>query len=479
MPLNPIPIRDFVNGVIHEDVVSDFKAPENSVNEAVNLHFDTMGNATLRPGLTILGNVISASSDILGLHQFLDEGAGTDDQIIAVNGTVAYYNNGGTWTATRSGLTTGRKTRFVNFTDRAFMVNGAEAMATWNGSSASPWSTTYNVGGAPVGNFIEVYKNRVWAQNGSNPSRIEYSSAVSSTGTLTWDSNEQFINVSPGDGEDLTGLKASPRALLVFKPAHIYRIFNHNEADPDPQIFVGTYSNESIVVAKDGIYFHDWNNAAIHKYTGAYPEEISKPIRPYLEGVTLANRNDVAGWVDNDHVYESAGNITLNGVTFVNVVFRFTISSQIWTIYSYPEQILVATAYDDGATREPVVGTDNGSVYRFNNGTTDNGTPITFSLVTRWYDISGVRSYTDTIEKMAALSRNAQGVCKIQYQTNLWNKEREWKPIREIQKVPVDIFDTNITGNRVRFRLSGTASGEPFVFEGFEILRAFSELAID
>jgi len=468
-----IQLRDQSGGIIHENVVDDFLVPQSSCNEAINLHFDTMGAVKSRPGTTLLGNQISAGTDILGLHQFLDEGAGSNDKLVAVHGTVAYYLSASTWTSKRTGLTTGLKARFTNFLDRIMMVNGTDETLGWDGGAGS-FDTT-NLVSAPKGHFIDNFRSRAWIANtDDNPSRAWYSTVVSSAGAITWDTSEQFIDASPGDGEDITGIKKSPRAILLFKPTHTYRIFSYNEADPDPQIPVGTYSNESIVDTKAGIFFHDWQNAAFHLYAGSMPTEISKPIKPYLEGVTLANRNDVAGWKDTDHVYWSAGDITLNGVTFSNVVFRYTISTQVWTIYSYPTQFLVGTYYDDGLTLEPIIGDNDGNIQRFNLGNTDNGTPITYSLVTKWHDLSGVRSNTDTITKLSALHRNGQGA-KLQYQVDFPERENSWESIGQLEKVPAHIFDTEITGKRIRFRLSGVSSGEPFVYQGIEILKGFSE----
>lgn len=474
-PLEQLFLRDHVNGIMHENIVDEFKVPTNSVNEAINVHFDVMGAVQSRQGTTQLGDTLTGN--ILGLHQFLDEGTGTDDQIVVVNGTVLRNLVGSTWTSKLTGLTSGSKARFTNFTDRMLMVNGQQAPAGWDGSG-SAFDTT-NLVSAPTGNFIDNFRSRVWIANtDANPSRLFYTIVVSSTGEVTWDTVKQFIDISPGDGEDITGIKRSPRSLLVFKPSHMYRVFDINEVDPDPQINVGTYSQESIVEAKDGIYFHDWNNSAIFKYSNAIPIELSKPIKPFLEGVTLANRSDVTGWSDSDHVYEAVGDIILNGVTFTNITFVYTISTQVWTIYSHPTQFRASTQYDDGSVREPVVGGSNGEVYRFNNGLDDNGTPITFSLVTKWHDLSGVRAYQDTIELMAVLHRNAQGA-NLQYQVNIPVGESDWESIGQLETSPATIFNTDITGNRMRFRLSGTSSGEPFIYQGLEILKSFTEEVVE
>lgn len=476
--LDIISIRDFVNGMIHENIVDDFKQPDNSCSESINLHFDIMGAVKLRKGLTLLGNQISAGTDILGLYQFLDEGTGTDDQIIAVNGTVVYYLSGSTWTSIRTGLTSGKKARFTNFADRVIMVNGTDTTQGWDGDTGGSFDTT-NLSGAPTGYYVDNFRSRVWIANtDSNPSRIEYSSVISAVGGLTWNSSEQFIDISPGDGEDIIGIKRSPKALLVFKSRHIYRIFSVNETDPDPQINVGTHCNESIVEGKDGIYFYDWVNSAIYRYAGATPVEISRPIKPFLEGVSLANRDSTGGWRDNDHIYHSLGDITVNDVTFSNAVSRYTISTRTWTIYSYPQQILFGTLYDDGSNLMPVIGDNDGNILRFNNGNTDNGTPITFSLITKWYDLSGIRASTDSITRLSALHRNGQGV-NLQYQIDFPERESSWKTIGELQKAPVDVFNTNISGHRIRFRLTGTSTGEPFIFQGLEILKAFTNFIVE
>ena len=68
--------------------------------------------------------------------------------------------------------------------------------------------------------------------------------------------NNFIEKFSPQDGESITGLIRVPRALLLFKQNHIYRIYSATNIDPYPAYNVGTYSQESIVQTKDGVYFH-------------------------------------------------------------------------------------------------------------------------------------------------------------------------------------------------------------------------------
>jgi hypothetical protein len=233
----PIVLRDFHNALIQESVVSEFMLPEGTVSGVKNFHFDIIGKAKLREGVTIVGAQITDNKSIVGLHQFLDQGTGTDDKMIAVCGTVAYYLASGTWTSKRTGLTTDKKARFTNFVDLVFMVNGADAMNSWNGAAAGSFGTT-NCVDAPAASFIDNFRTRVWAANtAANPSRLYYSSVADVSGGILWTGDDSgYIDISPGDGEDITAIKKFSQFLLVFKNNYTYRVYSKNDTEPDPYI---------------------------------------------------------------------------------------------------------------------------------------------------------------------------------------------------------------------------------------------------
>src|ERR1019366_7156662 len=152
------------------------------------------------------------SGNILGLYNLRDSGAGTNNQILMVNGTTAYYLVGGVWTAKRTGLTAGSKARFSTFVDYVFMVNGTEQTMVWDGGAGTTFSNLGNALSAPTGKFIENYRARMWiAGNSTYPDRVYYSSTPSAVATpvVTWDTNVatgQWIDISPSDGENITAL---------------------------------------------------------------------------------------------------------------------------------------------------------------------------------------------------------------------------------------------------------------------------------
>lgn len=481
MDQNNLPIvkRTFSNGVVMEDAIDEAIAPAGTVSLAINKHFDKIGVVKTRPGITQLGDSMTASHAIKGMWQFLDSGTGTNDRLVVVVNTVLYYLLAGVWTSKRTGLTADTKARFTSFVDFLWMVNNTEATAVWDGS-ASAFSTSGNALSAPIGKFIENFKNRVWiAHLGSTgfPSRITYSSVPdSSTQVVLWSGTDSsFIDVSPGDGEDITAIKRFSKILWVFKNNFMYPIYSINESEPDPRIFVGTYSQESVTVSKDGMYWHHPSGIYRLREGESSPKEISKPIYGIIKNVTLANYSETASWTDDDHVFTYLGNVTLDsGLTISNCVVRWTISTEVWTIYSYPVPFVAGAQYNDGSTISRVVGDNNGKVYTIDSGITDNGTPIFTHFETHYDSITPLRSDRKSISKMAALHENASGA-KFGYRADT-DSVNVIKPIGALSQKINTVFDgQNIRFHRVKFIVTESSIGAPSTFNGYEILNITNE----
>jgi len=477
--LSPVSRQSLKSGLITVGAVSENNYPIDAVLESLNFHFDTIGEMTLRKGTTLLGNSLS-SGNILGLYNFRDSGAGTNNQLIMVHGTTAYYLVGSTWTSKRTGLTSGSKARFSTLLDYVFMVNGTEATAVWNGVAGDSFVTTGNASGAPTGKFIENYRSRMWiAGNSTYPDRVYYSSVPSSVTTpvITWDTSVttgDWIDISPSDGENITSLHRTKNALLVFKNNHIYNIFSINQVDPDPKFNVGTYSNESVVETKNGVYFH--HPTGFYRYNGDV-QEISKPIVDIVNAITLANYSKVAGYLepDGDHVCWSVGDVTVGGISYSNLVVRYTISTQVWTMYNYPTQFLVGASYNDGSTLTTVVGDESGNVFTINSGVTDNSSEIIYSITHQFDDIDGLHSTVKIINTMFFMHSGMNGT-NVNYRIpeDILNDFK--KPVGQIGSEETGFGGLNVRGRKLQFRLSGASKGEPIVYEGYEILVSSSQL---
>lgn len=482
-PLPPHTRMSLESGLITEGAVSENLMPETCLTELVNMDPDTIGSARSRLGTTALGGALP--SVVLGLYYFVDTvGSPTGTQTIAVSGTAAYYLSGASWTPIRSALTGGSKARFSTFLNYVFMVNGADATAVWDGNTAGAFSTGGNASGAPIGTQVENFRSRMWiAGNPTYPDRLFYSSIPSSvvTPVVSWNTDPatgQWIDISPSDGENITCLHRTRNNMLVFKQNHIYRVYSISQTDPDPYYAVGTSSAESVVETKIGVFFH--HSSGFYQYNVyGIVQEISRPIIDIVKAISLSNYQSVAGWLDpdGDHINWSIGTVTYKGTTYQNMVVRYSISTQVWTQRVYPTQFVASSDYNDGSTKMKIAGDSAGNVYEYNVGTTDRGTPIQYSIVHPWDNIDGLLSTRKTLQTVLFSHYGGAGT-NVSYQVENdpagdWSKCGD-RP-SQLKDSNTGFNSMNIRARKIRFRLSGASSGQPFVYNGYEVIGVYNE----
>ena len=476
MATSELPLQKIRNlgvyGLIRESEVDNELIPDGALTEAVNVSFDRKGAVTLRPGLTAIGSQVLSGTTCFGLYNAMFSDSSLNCLLSVFGGTV-WKSTGSDFTESTSN-TGSLKTRFATFADRAIKVNGTDNMTCFTGTS---WTTS----GDPVNEddmasydtkYIDVFKSRVYtAGNSTNPDRLFYSSVVDGTGNIEWAPTEDYVDINPNDGENISAIRRFSLELLVFKPNYIYR-FRTTAVDPDPLIKIGTRSQESVVEGKRGLYFH--HDTGFFRYTGGYPQEISRPISDFIDAIALSAYSDIAGWRDNDHIYWSIGDLTVSGTSYTNVVVRYTESSQVWTVYSYGSELKIGVDYDDSSTLYRVVGDDNGYVLKVNEGTDDNGTAISYRGVTKWYSFGGVGD-RKIIQEIISISEKAQAM-KAEYQID---DESIWHNLGQVKEFKTDFGTLDIKFYRIRFKVSGISSQEAFIFRGFEMPKMLTEGVVE
>lgn len=478
--LQPKKIKNLgIYGLIRPSEVDDDLIPDGAVTEAVNVHFDRKGAISVRPGLTALGSTVLTSRPAVGLH---NAQGGTALVVFSNGGSSTIYSfSSGAWGVSLDGGTASVRVRFFDFGSYTvalnFMYNTLSSMRFWNAGSSRHWHFTGN----PINpqnmwgynpQFAEVYKSRVYVSGDpAYPSRLFFSSVITSAGNITWSPTVDYVDINPGDGEDNTGLKRFSLELLFFKPNYIYR-FRTSGVDPDPLIKIGTRSQESIIEGKRGLYFH--HESGFYRYSGGYPDMISRPISDIVDGIPYSQYSNIVSWSDNDHIFWSIGNITVNetkqATTYKNVVVRYTESSDIWTIYSYATEPRRGMTYNSGTSLSRVVATDMGVVATVDSGVTDLGEPIKYRARTRWIDYGDIAA-KKTIQELIGVCEKAQA-SELMYQTD---ENQEWKTIGELKKL-VNVFDKqDLRFNRIRFAFTGVCRFESPIFKGVEIIKGLDE----
>lgn len=488
-PLPPVVRKTMKSGLINKGAVSENERPQSSVLESINMHFDAIGSAILRKGTTTMA---STGNSILGMHYLVDTvNSGANTQLIVVSGTSAYYYVAGSFTSKRTGLTAGSRARFTTYLNMAFMVNGTEATMTWNGDIATQFVATGNAVGAPTGRFIENFRSRVWITgNTTYPDRLYYSSVPSAAATpvVSWSTDPvtgtQWIDISPSDGDKNTGLQRYRNVMIVFKTNRLYRVFDIGQVDPDPYYAVGTSSQESVVETKTGVFFH--HSSGIYQYNVyGQVQEVSRPIWDIIRAIPASYYGSVTGWLeaDQDHVCWAVGTVTIDGITYTNLTVRYTISTQTWTHYTDPKAFTSAVKrqpfFSDGTTQFAVCGDESGNVVKMNVGKTFfDGTGIPYTIVHNWDTIDGLLSTRKSLT-VGNFTHYQGGGTNVNYQTEVNDPDQlnDWsKRVGQLKgSANTGFNDMAIKARKLRFRISGVSTGEPFVYNGYELLDVRNE----
>lgn len=383
-----------------------------------------------------------------------------------------------TWVDRRTGLSTVSKPRFSQFLNYIWMVNGNEQIggdpvATSNGGD---FGTDLVPQSFPAADFISAgFEGRVWVAN-KTLGVIYYTDIVQFTApdnySLTFDSAVNFIaQLTPNTGQSITAIQQVPRALLVFTEDTILRIYGASSVDAYPAYNVGTFSSESIITTKTGIFFHHSSGFYQFDY-GGQPVEISRRIIDFVKAIPRANYDDVVGVYDGfDNVEWSVGQVIVEGVVFEGCVVRYTISTQVWTIYDYKGiDITAMIYYDDGINLNHLVGDVDGRTGQMDVGDTDFGDSFYYEFIDRW------RSYTDMYYKVkdfdavSVYHENAAGA-NLLYQAQK-SGPNAWEQLGSLNEDANSVIPNISTNdfNVARLRLVGTTKGPRIIIHGIEII---------
>ncbi len=457
-------------GMIRSAQLNDTVTPENSVQLGLNINFDRVGAWQTRPGVQTLYDTRTGS---ITSFATLNIQGGIKKLFSQVTTDISVWT-GSAWSTVRT-TSVSTKARFSQWLNRVYMVNGTDALQVSAGSTFSAEAGFVPATTMPVGDFVQAgFDGRIWIASKTSDA-LYYSDIVQftppSTYSITYTATNFISTLSSQDGESISGLFRVPRALLVFKQNHIYRVYNATNVDPYPAYNVGTYSQESIVQAKDGLYFHHPSGFYKFNYDGQ-PTEISKRVIDVVKAIPRSAYENVVGIYDGyDAVKWSVGAVTIEGVSYTNLQMRYTISTQIWTIYDFPNNAITALIpFDNGTTIYQVVGTSAGKVGQLDSGNDDFGVAIPYDFIDRWRSFTEMYSKSKSVSGMMVSSENGAGAL-LQYQTQKSNVN-VWTDIDTLDDNYDSLFPNANSDDFsiIRFRIRGNTSGTAIVFCGIEIM---------
>jgi hypothetical protein len=216
-----LPTSDFRGGVNYN--ADAFQLGPNQVSDALNVDFDPNGGFTRRDPVTVINSSgITAAKNI---WSFITSNAGTK-QIIVQDGNDAAYSTGANFTNINpDALATTGTMYAATANDKNYIMRNAERAAfTWNGTASAVLTDAHGAyndnlaapagGKMPLAKYISFHRNYLFVANTNESgtartSRIRFSHPFSDlTGTKgaeDWRTND-WIEVSPGDGDQITGI---------------------------------------------------------------------------------------------------------------------------------------------------------------------------------------------------------------------------------------------------------------------------------
>lgn len=454
-----------VSGANIQKVSSDIQVP-NSVPFSMNLLFDkVLGEAVSREGTNIVGSQLSDGNACLGLFQHLDTTAsnsklfaGFSTSIFDVAGAISSF--GGTSASARQ--------HYATFLNTTLMLNGSEKASY----TSSGWVTTggnLDVGNVPSGGKFPIeYKDRVYC---AVTDRIYYTSAPSTpaAGTVSWTgAGSGSLQAEQEDGGGtIQGLSKVPGYLMIYKQRSLKR-WNFDSSFPEDLINVGTQSQDSIVRARGKNYFFYGPNG-FYETQGGYPPLISRPIQRVIDGIASSFYSSVNGWSDNESIYWSVGDVTINfdrgfTETYTNVVVRFHIDTQQWAPLQYAHSFRAFHQYVSGNSTLVVGGDADGQVLQLNTGNTDyGGNAIKYILQSPEFDFSRRelrKTITDKIYAHSDVASGAELQVRLDY--------GQWKSIGSLKDIVTEVPIKPITARVFEFRITDSTTGEQVKLRGLD-----------
>lgn len=398
--------------------------PQDSVAVGLNVDFDQeLGSAVTRLGTGIVGSQLVDNMSVLGLHDFRDANGSNHALLAAINaagGATSVVYKVGTGTI-RTGLTASKKMRFVSFLDSVLMINGADAEASYDGSTVITTGGAFDLANIPGSNTCELcieWLDRVYvAGDSTEPDRLYYSSTPSA-GAVSWTSGNGYVDIEPEDGGgSITGIGKVPGYLLIFKERALKR-WSFDSAFPETLIQIGTPSHESIINAGGLCAFFSASSKEARGFyitNGDRPIPIShdrvRNIKKWVDAIPQASEANIAGWGDARSFWWSIGDVTVDGRAYSNVVVRWNRVLDQWSIRSYPSQFTVFSSYVTGGDNVVVAGDDDGQVIQLDKASTYtdyNAQPIYYEIVFQEEDF-GFNQQKEIAERIIINSTNLPG----------------------------------------------------------------------
>ena len=283
--------------------------------DADNIIYELDGGTHKVPGSVKLNSTVLESGAVIkGLFDYWISGTGgssTQKRIVHVGTKIKKDDADGSFSDIKTGLESGKVPSYAVLEDLLVMATDSttDVPQSWDGS------TEQDLAGSPPNfSFCEEHKNRMWASgNAAKPSRLYYSTLLDAA---DWTgAGSGFLDISPSDGDRVTGIRSHKDELWIFKGPYkgsIHRVAGSAPTGGDPfrrKTFVqgvGAVGHNTIFTFRDDLGFM-WSDGTVHslKTTASFGDfdeaSLSRPILNYIRdhvNKSQLNHAWAADWSD-------------------------------------------------------------------------------------------------------------------------------------------------------------------------------------
>lgn len=351
-----------------------FTIGDNFATDIKNMTTENYPVLSTRPGYSVLGSSLAAR--ILGL------GVWKQTELSAISNGTWYHYTGGAWSAVSGGgsLNTSANWSFTNFKGAfgsiyMLAANGTDPVKQYDGSAVSSLTD------APAGgNYIETFAERVWCVVGNDLHGCALGNATNWS-TFNGDDADPYIKtVETPDGETINAIQAGNSHLTIFKPNSIHELFGGVPSDfrTIPVTFnTGAVSNQAITSVEGTFYFI--HQTGFFQYSGGtLPDKnFSKPIQDLINRINPAQIAKCVVGSNGKYVYSA---IPLDSATEPDTIIEYNTEFGVFSVWKDFAPLNMATM--NGTL---YVGGVEGQIRQVGGSTSDNGTPISYNVISKPY----------------------------------------------------------------------------------------------
>jgi hypothetical protein len=370
----------------HEQVVG-----ENQSTVLKNVSLDTVGQRSLRSGVTLLESLGTSAGT--GLFGFEPEG-GTN-VLLATEATNLWYASAFTssgFVTAKTDFTTNLNTTFVkaiesdegdvviisNGTDNCFRLKQDYTLEDLGDGNLSP----------PLTTAMEYYRNRLWALKDN---KLYFSEAISSAYASAFDRSSDYYNIPIGNHMGILGLRDT--GMLVMGSDQIWGLNPSLTPSPStdkPELIldIGVRAGNTIKMVADDVWFMapDGIRGVFRTQQDKVQLGQSKPLswklKTEFEDINWAHisKADSVYWDGKYFLTITTGTGSYNNkiwVAYPDLKDEFGLPA--WVVFDGLNIARFAKISVDGEERLYAIDSANGKVYRMMSGTSDNSTAITYT----------------------------------------------------------------------------------------------------